>query len=120
MNEGPFTCKLLKLLRQAMPYAVVLKHNDAMTSGIPDFSVSRAGRTIWFEVKLSTAAPKKMFEPIQVETLRRLWGRYIIYDQKERTCITFPAEYVPFKEFSLLECVPYKIENLVIYIKELF
>lgn len=123
MTESQFTCKLLKLLRQAMPDAVVLKHNDAMTSGIPDFSVSLAGRTLWVEVKLSTAARNKMFAPLQVEMIYKLRGRYVIYNPKSKFCHIL----APVDVERILSCglpvgslCQYSVNYLVLQLKELF
>jgi len=62
MTESFFTRKLLKALRShpALLDAVIWKHNDASTGGIPDFSVSWGRVTLWFEVKLGRNIPTKL------------------------------------------------------------
>jgi|SRR5208282_1013397 len=54
MLEGEFSRKLLAALRKhpALAKAVIWKHNDASTKGIPDFSISIGRITFWFEVKM--------------------------------------------------------------------
>lgn len=81
MNEGKFTAKLLKHLRQAMPEAVIFKHADKYTAGIPDFSITLDGITTWWEVK---RYPRPL-DKIQRETLRRLqYGFWIWWDAEEK------------------------------------
>ena len=51
MREGDLTRKLVAHLRKELPKAVVLRHVDAVTAGVPDVSVTLCGRTTWLEVK---------------------------------------------------------------------
>jgi hypothetical protein len=81
MNESAFTHRLIRELKKQMPEAVIVKLNDRTTAGLPDFFVSLKHRVSWFEVKLVTN--KRMLEPLQWETLRRLGGQYIIWDGRE-------------------------------------
>jgi len=62
MTESFFTRKLLKALRShpALLDAVIWKHNDASTGGIPDFSVSIGKITMWGEVKRYPNKPTKL------------------------------------------------------------
>ena len=55
MQESKFTQKLMKALRAhpQLHSAVIFKHNDRSTRGIPDFSISIGVRTLWFEVKVN-------------------------------------------------------------------
>jgi len=50
-NEKTLQAQLAKALRQAMPGSVVFRHEDVMTAGIPDISVTWHGRTFWLELK---------------------------------------------------------------------
>lgn len=68
MTESQFTQRLLRELRRRMPDAVIFKHNDRTTGGIPDFSITVGGKTTWWEVKVY---PNKL-STLQMETLRRL------------------------------------------------
>lgn len=52
MTERTYTTRLVKRLRQAFPNAVVIKHADNFTGGVPDLSVTLGGRTWWVEVKV--------------------------------------------------------------------
>ena len=62
MLEGKFTQKLLKALRSApeLHEAVIWKHSDWITAGVPDFSVTINGLTTWFEVKVAPNVPTKL------------------------------------------------------------
>lgn len=42
---------LMKAFRQHLPEALTLRHEDLYTAGIPDLSVSHAGKTSWWEIK---------------------------------------------------------------------
>ena len=61
-TESEWTSHLLTKLRVAavMKEAVVYKHNDWSTKGIPDFSISLAGHTSWWEVKRVGKFPTKI------------------------------------------------------------
>jgi hypothetical protein len=79
MNESKFTQRLLRELRLKMPTAFIAKMSDRYTGGLPDFFVALDRSVTFFEVKLSSN--KRIFEPIQLETLKRLnTGMYIIWD----------------------------------------
>jgi hypothetical protein len=57
MTESAFTSKLLAALRKDPLLkdcgAVIFKHCDRLTAGIPDFSITVKGRyTTWWEVKV--------------------------------------------------------------------
>jgi len=60
MTESQQTLKLLKELRKRMRNAVIFKHHNFYTAGVPDFSVSLDGRTVWFECKLERNEPTKL------------------------------------------------------------
>lgn len=51
MTENQRTRQLLAAIRQRYPHATCYKHNDQMTSGVPDASVTMSGRTLWIEAK---------------------------------------------------------------------
>lgn len=58
-----------------MPGATTFRHEDKITGGIPDISVSLNRRTVWLETKdqeLKTTG-------LQYENLKRLKGFYIIF-----------------------------------------
>lgn len=52
MIEAAISGELLAYLRQVVPKAVILKHADRTTIGVPDFSFTFSGLTTWVETKL--------------------------------------------------------------------
>lgn len=51
MNEATLKTALVKKLREGLAGAVVIRHEDIRTAGIPDLSVTWRGNTWWVEVK---------------------------------------------------------------------
>lgn len=96
-SEASLTQKLLSKIRGLRPQAVVLKFNDRVTSGIPDFAVAD-GLTVWGEVKY--ADPDFESTGLQELTCLRLDKRsicrYIIYDDNDgspRVGVLTPDEF---------------------------
>ena len=92
MNEAGITAALLTKVRHTWPRAVVLKHADKLTYGVPDFSVTFHHHTSWWEVKF--AKPRSKNKPptfeskgIQDITCKKLAVQgschYIIYSVDE-------------------------------------
>lgn len=54
MTEAKLSSALVRLLRQELPQAVIFKHWDHITAGVPDISVTWLHRTTWYEVKYIT------------------------------------------------------------------
>lgn len=67
-TEASQTRAFLKRLRERYPAAVVFKHNDLRTGGIPDASVTFSGATVWIEFKRG----KPTLTEIQKRTMQRL------------------------------------------------
>ena len=114
LSESTFTQRLLRSMRIRMPFAVVLKHNDAVTGGIPDFSVPLNGKTSWFEVKLMSN--RLMFRPLQLAMLQRMRGDYVIWDTVKRQGCLLPAIDAPGVCASV---VPYKelVDKIIAEVK---
>jgi hypothetical protein len=51
MNEADLKSKLVKFLRKKIPSSVVFRHEDKLTGGVPDISVTYANTTTWIEAK---------------------------------------------------------------------
>ena len=88
MTEATLTRELLRVLERKLSGAVVIKHADRFTVGIPDASVTWAGTTSWLEVKLirrrrRATLPRSQFPMIQLLTMDRLAAAgsalYLIY-----------------------------------------
>lgn len=102
MTEAFLLSNLLNKLRATLPRAVVIKHCDRMTSGVPDFSVTMNGRTSWWETKY--ACPSFKSQGIQELTLLRLatagYARYIVWEEKKgirQTLIVHPRNIQELK-----------------------
>lgn len=110
MIESKFTQRLLKALRTEMPGAIILKHSDRYTGGMPDFSITREGRTTWCEVKVTTQPGTgskenaRMFEPLQFETCKRMRAYYLIW------CPPLKQGYL-FQTQELLNSAWYELES---------
>lgn len=88
MTEAQFTRALVHDLRQVLDRTVIFKHNDRLTAGVPDLSVTYHGRTTWLEVKhlprlravegFISINPRHVVPLIQWETLRRLETGYAL------------------------------------------
>jgi hypothetical protein len=82
-RESSLKLKLVTALKAWCPEFVLLRHEDYITSGIPDLSVTGNGRTTWWEVKHGT--PDFESKGIQELTLKRLaragYARYIIFKE---------------------------------------
>jgi len=94
-RENALKGALIKHLRAAFPYFVILPHQDGYTAGIPDISISGNGRTSWWECKHGT--PEFKSTGIQELTCLRLarnsYCRYIIWKEKgedKETLIVHP------------------------------
>lgn len=102
-TESQLTTGLLKELRSSLPGAVILKHADRFTFGVPDVSVTLFGVTSWWEIK--NANPDFRSIGIQDLTALRLAGagicHYIIYESTpkcQRTLIVHPKDIAKYKE----------------------
>lgn len=62
MTESQFQTKLLRALRShtALKNAVIFKHADRWSAGIPDFSVTLNERTTWWEIKVKPNTMTKL------------------------------------------------------------
>ena len=70
MTEATLKSALVKDLRYFLPGYVILRHEDRITHGIPDITVTGSGKTTWIEAKF--ANPKFQSRGIQELTLSRL------------------------------------------------
>jgi hypothetical protein len=83
MNEASVTGDLLEKIRMAAPSAVLFKHADKSTKGMPDVSMSWRRKTVWMEFKYVKKLKEGLFsekhlgniflhDPAQMLTMRRL------------------------------------------------
>lgn len=79
MTESQFQSKLRRALQARLPKAVIWKHNDRFTAGIPDLSVTHEGRTTWLELKVNQRAVTLL----QQIMLKRVHGYTVRWYEKE-------------------------------------
>ncbi len=72
MTEADLKRRLVRALKSTMPGAVVFRHEDQFTAGIPDISVTWAGITTWWEVKYSPIGRSSKPTQLQGYTLDQL------------------------------------------------
>ena len=72
MRESDLKRRLVKAILATHPGAVVYRHEDAFTAGIPDISVTWAGLTSWWEVKHEPLGRTSKLTKLQEHELRRL------------------------------------------------
>lgn len=96
-REANLKQSLVEALRQHLRGAVVIRHEDRFTSGIPDVSVTLLGLTSWWECK--HACPSIDSRGIQELTALRLavagYCRYLVWEEKKdvkRTMILHPNQ----------------------------
>jgi hypothetical protein len=81
MNEASLKSELVRTLRKELLGAVVFRHEDKLTSGIPDISVTWHKKTTWLEAKYLN--PHFHSKGIQELTVRRLSSAgscfYVLY-----------------------------------------
>jgi hypothetical protein len=79
MNETYLKKCLTRELRKRMPTAVVYRHEDAFTAGIPDISVTFLAQTSWIEVKFDRPGRQAKVTPAQALALKQLPGLLVRY-----------------------------------------
>lgn len=103
MLEGAFTSKLLKKLREhpVLKKAVIFKHSDYFTKGVPDFSITYGSLTTWWEVKISPNTPTSI-QQWYLDHLRPVSYLITAHPSGREACI-FPSEYGSMNIESLVE-----------------
>lgn len=93
-HEATLSRDFVAALR-AIPGAVVFKHNDATTAGIPDITFSLAGYTTWIEVKRGHPKGRR----IQLHNMKHLEiaarAVYVIYTE-DADWIVAPSNFDSF------------------------
>jgi hypothetical protein len=76
VNEATVSSRIITHFKECFGSRVVcFKHNDRLTAGIPDISITAFGTTHWFEVKLLKAmietekSLRKHFDMLQLSSL---------------------------------------------------
>lgn len=79
MRESDCKAALCKILRAALPWGRVFRHEDSFTGGIPDISINSEGRTLWVEVKLDRPGRRGKLTALQGASLHALCGILLTY-----------------------------------------
>ncbi len=81
MTETQYTGKLLRNIKEVRPGVCILKHSDRFTTGVPDFSITYQGQTLWFEAKLATNWPPTLLQRNCISALARqgAGAYYLVY-----------------------------------------
>lgn len=87
MNESQLKAKMRTYLNKTYPAAVVYRHEDKFTAGIPDLSITQNGQTIWIEVKIHNAEIFSCVDfihkfPLQAREIQRLGGYFVVWTPK--------------------------------------
>lgn len=106
MTESVLTAKFLCEFRERSPSAVVIKHSDSITSGVPDISITLGGLTSWWEAKF--AKPSCASKLVQELMLARLaatgFARYIVWCSRagvDKTLIVHPRKVMERTSWDL-------------------
>ena len=87
MIESDLKRGLVKALRK-IPGAVVYRHEDQFTAGMPDISITKRGRVVWIEVKFDRDGRRAKLTPAQAIALHDLPGvlvRFILTQDGEKS-----------------------------------
>jgi hypothetical protein len=73
-DEAGFKAQTVEAIRKLAPNALAIRHEDKVTTGIPDLSLSYAGITTWWEFKVIRVGdgPEPFSPRVQVVTALRL------------------------------------------------
>jgi hypothetical protein len=109
VNEAELKSALVKRVREEFPGFVVFRHEDTLTAGHPDISITGHRRTSWWEAKVER--PDRSFDcpGLQERTMVRLaragFATYIIYeflsDGTRRTHTVLPADIKDWRQKSV-------------------
>jgi len=97
MNEASLKHTLKLAILREMPNVVVIRHEDQMSGGIPDLSLTMRGadptrscRVVWTEVKYQRPGRRVTETPLQRVMLMKLNGALVTYalDSKGRRSVT--------------------------------
>lgn len=122
MNEATLKSALMKLLRATEPSWVAQRHEDTLTAGIPDLSITGNHWTTWWEIKY--ANPKFKSLGIQELTCKRLARQshceYIVYDEcdGDRCVRIFHPDLLKNWETAPLTTIGFNHQNVVEYIRD--
>lgn len=104
MNEAYLKSRLKKAI-QRRSSALVYRHEDSFTAGIPDMSVNRDGGCVWVEVKYERPGRRSRPTAAQDQALRRIRGLLVTYGCDRGGVKTATViECLPAEDVVLLHC----------------
>lgn len=115
--ERDHVAEVMQLLHHGTLGLVALRHEDKMTFGVPDISLTGGGMTTWWEGK--RACPDFKSSGQQELTMRRLsqvgsYARYIIFDEiLKRTLIVDPKDLSKWATEPELEFLGFAYREVV-------
>ena len=122
-TESYYTQALRGKLKAEIPEAVIIKHSDRFSAGVPDTSVTYHGHTWWFEVKIVKNLGR-WWKPVQHRFLARLnqqndcRAKYIII-YCERWYLLEPNDVEPWTQNPLAYAYHISLESFVEHLKNL-
>lgn len=123
-REAALKSDFVVKVKQHMRGAVILRHEDVRTAGIPDISITFDGRTTWWEAKHAT--PGITTYGIQELTMLRLakqgFARYLIWYESaiETPCtlIVNPVHFGSYKTMHEASFDKFNSDTLFHYIRK--
>ncbi len=119
MTESEIQKEFTKSLRANIPGAVVIKHSDGITSGIPDNSVTWHYRTSWIELKVERNGKRieKLIQKLMmIHLARQGFAFYVIFTE---TGVKITKPISRGREIVLLEYEGHDFKPIFHFIKEL-
>lgn len=111
MNEAELKSKFVKLARKELVGSVIIRHEDKITSGVPDISLTwDQRRTAWLEGKYARE-PLITGKKLQVIFGQKLehqgFARFIVWEDFGndvlRTCIVKPSQIARDRTYAVEE-----------------
>jgi hypothetical protein len=97
MTESQMTRKLIASLKRMHPQAVIIKHSDRFTSGVPDLSITKDGVTTWIECKKLTPDFLANLDLLQLNTMLKLERQgtayYVFFEPSVRYVLPSVVRY---------------------------
>ena len=116
--ERQYVRELRKILAVDLENAVILKHADQVTSGIPDLSVTWNGSTFWIEVKRGSTIKARGIQVFTAARLAKQGHCFFVLYSEDSTSI-FTPEQVEAKLSPEMICPGTDHHAVAVYIRNL-
>jgi len=74
-NESQLAKKFMNKLKEKIPSAVIFRHCERYTRGVPDYSVTLGKKTAWIEFKMHGAG---QFSPMQIKHIMAMGNLFVV------------------------------------------